>query len=92
MPLPQDIQDELQRKRREEHLQAQRDSFWANVRTALACVAWSAAGLVCMGFGLHTTDPKLGQVFWKGGMVVGYAGILFTIIRWHTKAKDRGDA
>jgi hypothetical protein len=28
---------------------------------------------------------------WKGGMVVGYAGILFTLIRAHSKAKDRGD-
>jgi len=92
MPLPQDLQEELQRKRREEHLQAKRDTFRANVRAALACVAWSVAGLACMGFGLHTTDPELGQVFWKGGMVVGYAGILFTLIRWHSKAKDRGDA
>ena len=92
MPLPPDIQEELQRKRREEHLQAKRDTFRATVRAALACVAWSAAGLACMGFGLHTTDPELGQVFWKGGMVVGYAGILFTLIRWHSKAKDRGDA
>jgi hypothetical protein len=92
MPLPQEIQEELQRKRREEHLLAKRDAFRANVRTAVACVAWSAAGLLCMGFGLHTTDPKLGQVFWKGGMVMGYAGILFTLIRWHSKAKERGDA
>jgi hypothetical protein len=91
MPLPQEIQDELQRKRREEHLQAQRDSFWARVRTALACVGWCVAGLVCMAFGLHTSDPELGGVFWKGGMIVGYAGILFTLLRAHAKAKDRGD-
>ena len=91
MPLPQEIQEELQRKRREEHVQAQRDSFWAHVRTALTCVAWSAAGLVIMGWGLHTSDPELGQIAWKAGMVVGYAGILITLIRAHSKAKDRGD-
>ena len=45
MPLPQEIQEELERKRREEHLEAERDSFWAHVRTALTCVAWSVAGL-----------------------------------------------
>jgi hypothetical protein len=44
-----------------------------------------------MGFGLHTSDPELGQVFWKGGMVIGYAGILFTLVRAHSKAKERGD-
>ena len=75
----------------EEHLQAERDSFWAHVRTALMCVAWSVAGLAFMGWGLHTNDPDLGQIAWKGGMVVGYAGILFTLIRAHSKAKDRGD-
>ena len=91
MPLPQEIQEELERKRRQEHLQAERDSFWAHVRTALTCVGWSAVGLVCMGFGLHTTDPDLGQIFWKGGMVVGYVGILVTLVRAHGKARERGD-
>jgi len=91
MPLPQEIQEELERKRREEHLQAERDSVRAHVRTALMCVAWSVLGLAFMGWGLHTEDPDLGQIAWKGGMVVGYAGILFTLIRAHSKAKDRGD-
>ncbi len=91
MPLPEEIQQELERKRREEHLEAERDSFWAHVRTALMCVAWSVVGLAFMGWGLHTNDPDLGQMAWKGGMVVGYAGILFTLIRAHSKAKDRGD-
>jgi len=91
MPLPQEVQEELERKRREEHVQAERDSFRAGVRTALLCVGWSAAGLAFMGWGLHTNDPDLGQIAWKGGMVVGYAGILFTLIRAHAKAKDRGD-
>jgi hypothetical protein len=91
MPLPPEIQEELERKRLEEHRQASRDSVWAHVRTALTCVAWSAIGLVVMAFGLHTNDPELGQMAWKGGMVVGYSGILFTLIRAYAKAKERGD-
>jgi len=91
MPLPRHIQEELEAKRRAEHHAAERDRFWAHVRTALMCVGWSAAGLLCMGFGLHTTDPQLGQVFWKGGMVVGYAGILGTLVRAHSRARERGD-
>ena len=91
MPLPQEIQEELQRKRREEHVLAQRDAFWAGVRTALTCVAWSAIGLALMGVGLHLSDPDLGQIAWKGGMVVGYSGILVTLIRWRSKARERGD-
>ena len=91
MPLPRHIREELERKRVEEHRKATRDAFWANVRTALMCVAWSCAGLLCMAWGLHTTDPERGEVAWKGGVIVGYAGILFTLMRAHAKAKERGD-
>jgi hypothetical protein len=92
MPLPQEIREEMERKRVAEHRLASRDAFRANVQAALMCVAWSAVGLVIMGWGLHTTDPDLGQVAWKGGMIVGYTGILLTVVRWYLKARERGDA
>jgi hypothetical protein len=92
MPLPREIREEMERKRVDEHRLASRDAFRANVQAALMCVAWSAVGLVIMGWGLHTTDPDLGQVAWKGGMVVGYTGILLTVVRWYLKARERGDA
>lgn len=92
MPLPRHLQEELEKKRLEEHQLAERDSFWAHVRTALQCVAWSVAGLACMAWGLHTTDAALGQLAWKGGVIVGYAGILTTLVRAYAKARDRGDA
>ncbi|HUQ82120.1 MAG TPA: hypothetical protein VM076_13300 [Gemmatimonadaceae bacterium] len=91
MPLPRHIREDQERKRVEEHRLANRDTAKATARAVAMCVAWSCAGLVCMGWGLHTTDPELGQIAWKGGMIVGYAGILFTLARWHLKAKDRGD-
>ena len=81
----------MELKRAEEHQRAARDAFWAHVRTALMCVAWSVAGLVVMGWGLHTTDRELGEIAWRGGMVLGYAGILFTLVRAYSKAKERGD-
>lgn len=92
MPLPREIREEMEQKRVAEHHQASRDAFWANVRAAFMCVVWSCVGLVVMAFGLHTTDPDLGQVFWRGGVIVGYAGILFTTVRWHLKRRERGDA
>lgn len=81
----------MERKRVDEHRLASRDAFRANVQAALMCVAWSAVGLVIMGWGLHTTDPDLGQVAWKGGVIVGYTGILLTVVRWYLKARERGD-
>lgn len=92
MPLPRHIREEMELKRVEEHRRAERDTFWAHVRTAVQCVAWSAAGLVCMGWGLHTTDPDLGGIAWQGGIALGYGGILFTLIRAYAKARERGDA
>jgi hypothetical protein len=92
MPLPRHIREELEKKRVEEHHRATRDSFRANVIAVVMCVAWSCVGLACMAWGLHTTDKELGELAWKGGVIVGYAGILFTLVRWHLKAKDRGDA
>ena len=91
MPLPREIREELERKRVEEHRLAQRDSFWANVRTALMCVAWSCIGLFVMAWGLHTTDRYLGELAWRGGVIIGYAGILLTVVRWYLKARSRGD-
>ena len=91
MPLPQHIREEMELKRVDEHRLAQRDSFWATVRMGLMCLAWSAVGLVIMGWGLHTTDTDLGQIAWRGGQVVGYAGILVTVARWYSKARERGD-
>ena len=92
MPLPQEIREELERKRLEEHKHAERDALWHNVRTALLCVAWTCVGMAIMGYGLHTNDPDIGQTAFKGGMIVGYSGILFTLIRWHLKRKERGDS
>lgn len=91
MPLPQHIREELELKRVAEHQLAERDAFWARVRTAVMCVVWSGVGLLIMGWGLHTTDPELGQMAWLGGMIVGYSGIVFTLARAHLRAKERGD-
>lgn len=91
MPLPRHIREEQERKRVEEHRLAGRDAMRATIWAAVTCVLWMCAGLVVMGWGLHTTDPELGQIAWKGGMILGYAGILFTVVRWHLKAKQRGD-
>lgn len=91
MPLPRHIREELERKRVEEHRKASQDAFWAHVRTALMCIAWSGVGLVCMAWALHTTDRALGEIAWRGGVVVGYGGILFTLMRALVKARERGD-
>jgi hypothetical protein len=91
MPLPRHIREEMELRRDQEHRLAQRDAFWATVRMGLMCIAWCGVGLVIMAWGLRTTDYDLGQIAWRGGQIVGYAGILFTVARWYSKARQRGD-
>ena len=91
MPLPRHIREEMEMKRVEEHQRAERDAFWAHVRTAVMCVAWSAAGLALMAWGLHTSDEALGEMAWRGGVILGYSGILVTLVRAYSKARERGD-
>jgi len=91
MPLPRHIREEMELKRVEEHRRAERDTLWAHVGTALQCVAWSAAGLAVMAWGLHTNDRDFGEIAWRGGVILGYAGILFTLVRAYGKARERGD-
>jgi hypothetical protein len=91
MPLPRQIREQMELERAEEHRLAQRDSFRAGVRAGLLCLAWCGIGLAITAWGLHTTDHDLGQIAWRAGQVVGYAGILFTVARWYAKARERGD-
>ena len=45
MAQPRHRNDELAAQRRAEVEQAQRDLTWANVLTALMCLAWAGAGI-----------------------------------------------
>jgi len=54
------------------------------------CLFWLAVGLVLMGWGLHTTDPGYGQIAFLGGLVVGYSGMVVTLVRYYLKGERSG--
>lgn len=91
MPLPKALLEDLQRKRAEETLVARRDTRRDLTFTALACVASAIAGLALLGVAFHTTSYAIGRVFFIGGQLVGYTGIVVALVRAYLRGERRGD-
>ena len=93
-PRPPLLQAELERIAKErfqtERL-ANRQSRFALIRACLECLGSCGLGLVIMAFGFHTSDLLMGKVFFYGGMVVGYSGILIALVGAYRRGEERGD-
>ena len=77
------------------HLVANRkadcDRLWDMLRTGLQCLGWCALGLFLLGSSFHTSDERLGRVFFWSGILVGNAGIVFSLARAYQRGEERGD-
>lgn len=78
-----------------ERLAAQRaiERFYRGeyLRVAAQCLAWSFAGCLLLLVSFHMTDrPAAEAVFWAG-LLVGYAGIGFTLVFAYNRGCERGD-
>ena len=69
---------------------ARRDELWLILRTLLLCVAWSAIGIYCIGWALHTSSKAYGRIAFWSGILIGNAGILGTLIHTWRTSEDRG--
>lgn len=78
-------------KRREEAVQANRDKVRDYVLTALSCFAWCGAGVFLIAWSAHTTDQTLGNAAFWGGLGIGNAGIIFTLLAAYRRGEKRGD-
>ena len=70
--------------------QARRDERWLMIRTLLLCLVWSAIGIYCIGWSLHTSSRISGRIAFWSGILIGNAGILGTLIHTWRTAEDRG--
>ena len=61
------------------------------LRIALELFVWCVIGLVFVGLAFHTTDYKTGQIYFYLGLVVGYGGMLCTLILAYRRGEDGGD-
>lgn len=78
-----------------ERLAAQREiaRFYRReyLKVAAQCLAWSFAGCFLLLLSFHMTDrPAAEAVFWSA-MLIGYAGIWFTLIAAFNRGSARGD-
>jgi hypothetical protein len=90
-PLRRELLDGMAAARRREAEAADRVRRRDLARTALECVAWCAAGLACMGWAFHTTDPVAGRAAFYVGVGAGNAGILFSLLAAWRRGERRGD-
>jgi len=91
MPLPPEVYQELIARRAAEYRQAQRDSYWALLRTVVHIACWTGCGLFLIGLAWHTTDEGFGRIFWYGGMAVWLAGVFTALHLAKVRAEERGD-
>jgi hypothetical protein len=74
----------------EEERYATSDARRAFTRALLGCAFWLLGGLTLMGMGLHTTDPELGGIYFVGGLLVAYVGIVVTVARYYLRGEEGG--
>ena len=91
MPIPPDIRDELARRRFDEHREAQRDTRRDHLRTALACWIWCLLGLALIALSMRLTDETIAQALFWGGLGIGNAGMIFTLLGAYRRGEKRGD-
>lgn len=87
-PLP--TPEERAAQLRVEERATTRDIRRGYVQAILGCVAWLVAGLGLVGWALHTTDPAWGEIAFLSGLIVGYAGITFTLARFYLRGEEAG--
>jgi hypothetical protein len=75
----------------ESRLQAERDRRRDLLLTALACLGWSALGIMCILWSAHTTNYTYGTIAFYGGLGIGNAGIIFTLLGAYRRGEKRGD-
>ena len=61
------------------------------VKVALQVMFWCVLGVVIMGFAFWVSDAEWGGILLYLGMLVGYAGMAFTLWTAYVRAEERGD-
>lgn len=74
-PTEQQIQNRLEQIESDE-----RDRRSVTRRAFALLLIWPLVALACMGWGMHTTDPTLGELSFQVGWLLGNAGIVGTLI------------
>jgi hypothetical protein len=91
MPTRKELLDDMARAREAAELAAERAVRRALIRAGLLCIAWMLVGLYLLGWSMHTTDEHYGRVAFYSGLIIGNAGILYTLLNTYRRLEKRGD-
>ena len=91
MSLRQQLLQEIGRQREAAELEANRAVRWTLVRCGAMCFAWMLVGLYLLGWSAHTGDEQYGRIAFYSGVIVGNAGILYTLLATYRRLEKRGD-
>lgn len=91
MSEPRERPDEEAVRRRAESRAADRDRWLDLLRTGTLCLMWSAIGILAILWSAHTTSVSWGRIAFFGGVLVGNAGIIFTLLAAWRRGEQRGD-
>jgi uncharacterized ion transporter superfamily protein YfcC len=91
MPLRKELLDRMGREREVTELEAERARRREMIRTGALCVAWMVVGLYLLGWSFHTTDGRYAWLAFYGGLIIGNAGIVFTLLEAYRRGEERGD-
>ena len=83
--------ESMAERRRAEAVQANRDKTRDYVLTALTCFVWCVIGTFLIAWSAHTTDETLGNMAFWGGLGLGNAGIIYTLLAGYRRGEKRGD-
>jgi hypothetical protein len=91
MALRRQLLEEMARAREVAEAEAERGRRRELVRTALLCIAWMMIGLYLLGWSMHTSDEHYGRIAFYSGVIIGNAGILYTLLDSYRRLEKRGD-
>jgi len=91
MSLRQQLLEEIGRQREVAELETRRAVRWTLVRCGALCVGWMLIGLYLLGWSAHTGDEHYGRIAFYSGVIVGNAGILYTLLATYRRLERRGD-
>ena len=91
MSLRQQLLEEVGRQREVAEFEARRGVRRTLVRCGALSVGWMLLGLYLLGWSVHTTDEHYGRIAFYSGVIVGNAGILYTLLATYRRLEKRGD-
>ena len=74
---------------------SERAAEWDRLRDALTTLGWCFASTIvsalCVGMSAHVNELRTAQMWFYGGLALGYAGNLIALYLAYKRGEDRGD-